>query len=246
MKTISITVHDRPQYFVRLLETLVKNDLDGWHIVVGLEPSPQKSEQLELIEKYIPKAEVIHNETKLGVSGNPFSLLTYVFEELNSEINIYLEEDLIISPDVCQLAEWYNKLEDGSMCLCLCNIGKIEVDDVNNNQPHSCMFYANSEMTHSGSGLGFSALGLLIKSNQWKYFRDNWHNNTQGWDWGMLNYIKAEGIKILMPYKTRADHIGEWGIHVVGPEHNRSLMLGCMAVNQEMVPPESYWMYHTN
>lgn len=62
MKTISITVHDRPEYLVRLLETLVRNDLDGWHIVVGLEPSPRKSEQLELIARYIPQAEVIQNE----------------------------------------------------------------------------------------------------------------------------------------------------------------------------------------
>tara|TARA_R110000824_G_scaffold25322_5_gene88246 strand:+ start:160 stop:900 length:741 start_codon:yes stop_codon:yes gene_type:complete len=243
MKTISITAYDRPQYFVRLLETLVKNNLDGWHIVVGLEPSPQKSEQLRLIEKYIPQAEVIHNEIKLGVSGNPFSLLTYVFEELNSEINIYLEEDLIISPDVCQLAEWYNKLEDGSMCLCLCNIGKIEVDDINDNGPHSCMFYANPEMTHSASGVGFSALGLLIKSNQWKCFSDNWHNNTSGWDWSIVNYVKLERRKILMPYKTRADHIGEWGTHVGGASHNRRLMLGFLAVNQEMVSSQSYWIH---
>jgi hypothetical protein len=243
MKTISITVHDRPQYFVRLLETLVKNDLDGWHIVVGLEPSSKKSEQLQLIQKYIPQAEVIHNKKKLGVCENPFSLLKYIFEDLNSEINIYLEEDLVISPDVCQLAQWYKALEDDSICLCSCNIGKIEVDNINNNNPHSCLFYANTDMTSSGGGLGFSALGILIKQSQWRHFCHNWHNNIKGWDWSIIEYVSQSESKVLIPYKTRSDHIGDYGTHVSGPAKNRSLSLGFLAVNQEVVPIQSYWIY---
>ena len=263
MKTITITVHNRPEYLEKLLEGLVKNNLDGWHIVVGLEPTLRKSEQLELIQKYIPQTEVIHNERKLGAEDNPYNVLSYVFEKLNSKINIYLEEDMIISPDVCDLADWYYNLGDDSMCFCLCNVGKIEVDEINLNGPHSCMFYGNQKMTISGAGTGWSSLGVLMKKEKWETrFKPNWY---RGGDWGDcwdLNvYTPSERVRdvqllakipidrtenrVLMPYKTRSDHVGEYGGTHVKPGKNRPY--GCLAVSYELVRPESYWIYdHTH
>ena len=114
-----------------MLSSLVNNNLHGWHIVVAVEPSKFRDEQLNLIKKFIPQAEVILNNSKLGVRENPFSVLNYVFEKLNSKVNIYLEEDIIISPDVCNLASWYFGAEEESACLCLCNSDKSGSKQIN-------------------------------------------------------------------------------------------------------------------
>tara|TARA_Y100000004_G_scaffold195518_1_gene262716 strand:- start:1048 stop:1818 length:771 start_codon:yes stop_codon:yes gene_type:complete len=250
MKTITITVHNRPQYLEKLLEGLAKNNLDGWDIVVGLEPAPRKSEQLELIERYIPQANVIHNERQLGTEDNPYNLLSYVFEKLNSKINIYLEEDMIISPDVCELADWYYNLGDDSMCFCLCNIGKIEIDEVNKNGSHSCMFYGNPKMTVSGGGTGWSPIGVLMKKEQWETrFKPNWYGRSTAWDLSVYTdsekrrdvQLDRPENRILMPYKTRSDHMGEHGGTHVKPGKN--WLYGRLAVSYELVRPESYWIY---
>jgi hypothetical protein len=249
MKTITITVHNRPQYFKKLLQGLIKNNLDGWDIVVGLEPAPKRPEQLALIEKYIPQASVIFNKEKLGVTHNPYNVLSYVFEKLNSKINIYLEEDIIISPDVCQLADWYYNLGDDSMCFTLLNLGRREVDEINSNEPHSCVFYGNKKMTMTGGGSGFSSLGFFLKKEQWEtYFKPNWYNHVSGWDCSVFPISQRPENRILVPYKTRSDHIGEYGgVHVKSPKTNKKCKLGSLNVSQELVSPESYWIYdHTH
>lgn len=244
-KTITITANDRPQYFEPMLQSLIRNNLAGWDIFVAIEPSSFLDAQINLVNKYIPDATKIVNEKKLGVAGNPYNLLTEVFTKQNSEFNIYLEEDIIVSPDICQLADWYASVEHESACLCLCNIGKIEVDEINNNSPHSCMFYGNSKMTHCGQGTGFSALGIFITKDSWfKNFEPFWFiNQVWGWDWCVLRHLQATQQKIMLPYKTRSDHIGEWGTHVHGKKRNRQLLLGFLAVNQILVDPNSYWIF---
>lgn len=245
MKTITITANDRPQYFEPMLKSLTKNNLDGWEIFIAIEPSQHLEKQLDLINNYVPHAKKIINEKKLGVALNPYNLLEEVFDKQNSEFNIYLEEDIIVSPDICQLADWYFKTQHDSMCLCLCNIGKIEVEEINSNKPESCMIHPNSKLTHSGGGTGFSALGIFITKNSWQVnFKPNWLKDLKiGWDWCILRYMQNTNQKILIPYKTRSDHIGEWGTHVKGRKRNKKLLLGNLAVNQHLVDPDSYWVF---
>lgn len=244
MKTITITIHDRPEYLIRLLESLVKNDLTGWDIYAAIEPTPVASEQIRLLQEFLPSCHTIINEQKLGVTHNPLEILKRVFDQENSQLNIYLEEDLIVSPDICQMADWYASIQDDSICLCLCNIGKVEIDDINSNLPHSCLFYANERMTLSGGGYGFSPLGFVTNQNNWnQHFKPNWLKDKNGWDWSVVGYVVREGKRVLLPYKTRSDHIGDWGVHVKGPEHNKRLSLGFLAVSQEDIDPSTYWIY---
>ncbi len=51
--------------------------------------------------------EIILPNEKQGVRNNPFNLLYYVYDEMNSEVNIYLEEDLEVSSDITKIANWY-------------------------------------------------------------------------------------------------------------------------------------------
>lgn len=254
-KTITITVNDRPKFFKKMLSSLVNNNLHGWHIVVAVEPSKVRDEQLNLVKKFIPQAKVILNDSKLGVRENPFSVLNYVFEKLNSKVNIYLEEDIIISPDVCNLANWYFGVKDKSACLCLCNSEKSGSKQINSNlfspmseaMSRSCMFYSYENIRTPSEGLGndgqhgFSALGIVIKKYQWdSNFKNYWHSDDRGWDWGIHENILNKSKQVLMPYITRSDHIGTHGTHVGSAKSNRKLGFGSLKLNS--VIPNNYWV----
>lgn len=257
-KTITITVNDRPKFFKKILSSLVNNSLHDWHIVVAVEPSKVRDEQLNLIKKFVPQAEVILNDSKLGVRENPFSVLNYVFEELNSKVNIYLEEDIIISPDVCNLANWYYQAENRSACLCLCNsdtsgskqINSTLFSPMNEAISRSCMFYPDEKRrtlqkrVGIGGHHGFSALGLVIKKYQWdNNFKDYWHSHTRGWDFGVHEQMLNQSKQVLMPYITRSDHIGTHGTHVGSAKANRKLGFGSLKLNS--VIPNNYWVLQT-
>ena len=239
-KTITITAHDRPQYLEPMLKSLCKNDTTGWAMFISIEPSDLRPAMIDMVKDYYPDINFILPETKLGVTLNPYRLLEHVFESYGSDYNIYLEEDLVVSPDICNMADWYCSCERESMCLCLCNIGKMELDL---HSPFSALEYAAPELTQSGGGNGFSALGIVLTKNAWlEDFKPYWLTSPRGWDWSMHDRITESQKKILIPYKTRSDHMGEWGTHVGGPEHNRKLILGFLNVSQETVDPYSYYI----
>ena len=89
-KTITITAHDRPQYLSKTLDTLSENDTDGWEIFVSIEPSELTNGMVDIVKDHFPDANILLPETNLGVCENPFHLLTHVFEDIGSDINIYL------------------------------------------------------------------------------------------------------------------------------------------------------------
>ena len=202
-KTITITAHDRPQYLSKTLDTLSENDTDGWEIFVSIEPSELTNGMVDIVKDHFPDANILLPETNLGVCENPFHLLTHVFEDIGSDINIYLEEDLDLSPDVCNMADFYLSQECPAMCVCLCN------HDV------------GSEKTLDSEKIllatqKFSALGIIISRDSWyNNFKNNWHGKQKprGWDHSVQRYVNRNKKTILMPVFSRSTHTGEWGTH---------------------------------
>ena len=119
MKTITITGYRRPHLFRNLLKSLLANELANWHIHARIEPT-------EFAEAYIAIANemlaghdftMTVNPERLGVRRNPFAALQDVFAR-GSEINIYLEEDMVVSPDVTRLADWFVANHRSTGCAC--------------------------------------------------------------------------------------------------------------------------------
>ena len=95
MPTITITAYRRPHLLQATLSTLIANDLAGWRILIGIEPSPFTDEVVGVTKKmlhgYDFAAKV--NETRHGIKENPFRLIESAFAE-GAELILYLEEDL--------------------------------------------------------------------------------------------------------------------------------------------------------
>lgn len=240
-KTITITAYNRPHYFKQICETLRANKIQGWRIVVAFEPSDKFNEQKAMLDTIINDNDTVwravwyKNEEKKGVRKNPHDVLDYVFTQLNSEINIYLEDDIIISPDVTNLAEWFYNYHEEKEILSV----KLVNEKCKKLTDDRTLLRCENE---------YSALGMIIKRDKWfKYYKPNWFKDVGvwhgelrvGWDWMMHRGVLEvnPNLYTLMPVNSRSNHTGrEGGTHCSPQGHDE--VFGDVKVNQSI--PKTY------
>lgn len=215
-KTITITAFNRPHYFEQLLHSLVKNDLNGWKIFIQLEPSEKIEEFRAIADRLLAKDQfqIEVNQERLGVRHNPFSLLTKVFEQ-GSLLNIYLEEDMVVSSDITAMAAWYQTLDHKNLlCMNLMLSGCGSSGFLSSPACSSLLVETKC----------FNSLGFVLTKQQWQaHFISNWlrfpaffinthGDQVDGWDWAIYDYLLSQPqLSVLSPLMARANHIGEEG-----------------------------------
>lgn len=220
MKTITITAYKRPVYLRKVLESLVRNDLRDWHVFIALEPSSMQEMVKQVIHANLKGQTytIIENPERLGVEANPHNILTYVFEN-GSDINIYLEDDTIVSPDITRIANWYLTLDlEQILCLSLLagNCGGIE--NVSYAKHPTVFGYTDK----------FNSLGWIATKKQWdKYISNFWFSDRilkTTWDWAVLRELQQRPyLKTIQPMMARANHIGrENGEHCTAGFHDKT------------------------
>jgi len=228
LKTITITAFKRPHYFEQLLLALVQNPLDGWQIHIQLEPS-DKSEQFHTIAARIlagKKYLISVNDSIRGVRQNPYTLLDDVFSA-GAAVNIYLEEDIVVAPDVTRLADWYlEHASENSICMNLILGGCFSAGFLSD-ENYPAMLAATK---------CFNSLGMILTQEQWqKHIKPNWlrfpafftsltGHQTDGWDVAIYDYVLSRPeLNVLSPMLARANHTGrEDGIHCSEDFHDRA------------------------
>ena len=210
-----------------MLRSLVANDLEGWVIHIFVEPSQKQSEIGRIAEAVLGRNSWhLHcNEKRLGVKRNPFHAQHYVFE-LGSELNIYLEEDLLLAPDVTRLASWYAKhCEPNEVCLNLITGGCVSSGLVS---------YPGHDDVVVGMGV-FNSLGFVASVEQWRqYIKPHWFDfpfgvfsSTGGrlsdWDCAINAYVMSRPeLTVVQPIGARVLHIGrDDGEHCDGVFNDR-------------------------
>lgn len=241
VKTITITAYNRPQYFKMICESLRQNDLRGWKIVVAFEPSDKFDEQKAMLDTILNDNDEVwravwyKNTEKKGVRKNPHDVLDYVFTQLKSEINIYLEDDIVISPDVTKLAEWFYTYQEDKEVLSV----KLVNESCKELTDDETLLLCNNE---------YSALGMIIKKNSWfKHYAPNWFKDVGmwqgqhrvGWDWMIHRGVLEPNpdLYTLMPVNSRSNHTGrEGGTHCSPQGHDE--VFGDVKVNDSI--PRTY------
>jgi|TARA_R110000824_G_scaffold103358_2_gene245514 hypothetical protein len=219
MKTITITAHNRPAPLKIMLDTLSNNNTGGWEVVASVEPTSVRSEIVDLIKSYFPHAILLLPEKKKGVRDNPFYVLSHVFDEMKSDINIYLEDDIRISEDVCDLAEWYQESCEQHECLCLCNhdsLGRVSdwsgLSDIDGKEG----------VIMKTSAASFSSLGIIMNRKNWdETFKAGWFLDYRGWDWSIKASIVEAKKRILLPLISRSTHTAPTGTHCNQKIHDK-------------------------
>lgn len=215
MKTITVPVGNRTQYFREFLESLNKNDLNGYVIYFGFEPDAQV---IDLCNHLPIKAEIILNESKLGVRKNPFSVIKRAFDD-GSEFNVHLEDDIKLSPDAMHLSNWYYE--------------KFKISSEYSaysffNPKSSYTDYTKLEIVEGR----FFGLGWCCFKRDWvdifeKYWFDEkistkYFGKNKGWDWAISGAFRKFGKKQLLPTLSISIHIGrEGGTHCTPKYHDK-------------------------
>jgi hypothetical protein len=204
MKFITIPA-TRPQYLEQVLDSLKANkNLDQYTLLIVLEPCYKK----ELPDLSWIKNIVIRNEQTRGVDNNQFFILDYAFGH-DAEYVIRLEDDLCVSPDVTELAEWYVKQEltKDQMCMVLWSAS----EDYNN-------------PTKIGIRESFCPWGNVLTKHQWKKrWKDEIQNKDNcsifdcqhnfGWDWILNGYVLKNHFNCYTPILSRIKNVGVDGVY---------------------------------
>lgn len=221
--TVTLTVTDRPHYLRQTLEHLRQvRGIEQWHLFIGLEPGcPECAQLCEAID-FMPRT-ILSNPQQLGIRGNPFYTMQYAFD-LGSQVNIYLEDDIVLSPDVAELALWYQQT--------------IETDQLFDVRIMLLNLFVTSIRTEPVADLGisqfFSPWGMVINAFQWKNFIEPawWndeHRYPHQYDWTLsLSEVMnlQDKLFVLAPLVSRSTNIGrEGGLHS-HPERFDLLMNG--------------------
>ena len=208
-KTITLTAHNRPHYLRRVIDALRRNALEGYSLYCQLEPGCGECLEICRTIDFLP-CEVIVNKCRLGVRENPYALLARVFEQ-GSAFNVYLEDDVVLSPDAFDLANWFAQLQHAYvLCLCFMNYGSNSDDPLR---------------VTTGS---FNALGFCLTNHAWNtYFAPHWHADERGWDWSITSLHAAHPeLRVLQPTLGRSNHIGRTGGTFCTPEFHDRVFAG--------------------
>jgi hypothetical protein len=207
MKTITITINNRPQYLKQVLDSLRKNDILSYDIMYcALEPGCEENIEICKSIDFI-ESRIFLNEEKKGVRLNPYFILDKVFNN-GSEYNVYLEDDSILSPDAFELANFYYDYFKNSEYL-LCSF----YNDLRR--------YDENEISKVIEWNDFVAIGFSLFKDSWnKWLRTYWFNDTIskeeniggiGWDWSIRAVMKRFNLKTITPCLPRSMHIGKEG-----------------------------------
>lgn len=200
MKTISLTAYNRPDNLKQLLASLAKQNVlfHDYLLVIHIEPGNQ--EVIEMCREIdFVTTEIVINDQVLGIKQNTFNAISHAFS-FNPDYNIYLEDDLVLSQDALNLAQWF-----------------YEQDDVED--------YALLSLTNLNHGKDYCNVNRIDKPIMWgfvmtpkqfkKYAEPNWLNAAM-WDYNVAYAIIDSGIQCLQPEISRCTNTGDYGTHLHG------------------------------
>jgi hypothetical protein len=145
-------------------------------------------------------------------------------------LNLYLEEDLLVSPDATALALWYeHHHEPHWLCLSLLAGGCGSATFLSNPLYPDVLF----------EGRSFNSLGFAVRLQEWgRFFRPGWFGdpharprkgdaawrNHWGWDWSIYGLLLDNpGLCCVQPACARATHTGRLGgVYASAEFHDRA------------------------
>jgi len=211
-KTITIAAYNRPDHLKILLDSLRAQllPLDDYEMIISVDAGGNRFGDVLRVAKSVDfvAAQVFSPNLNLGTNHNTFWLMSHVFDSLGAAHNVYLEDDLILSPDAFNLVEWYIKHSD--------ELKAVEgVEDIGTYC--LCRLHEHGAPDKIYLSRAFVGWGFVMDAHQWARFgRPAWRNPMRMWDTSTAAYIRAQGNRIYnaFPELSRISNTGrEGGVH---------------------------------
>ena len=210
-RTVTLTATDRPHYLSQVLGSLARvRGVGQWQLIVGLEPGHEECASICQAVDFMPVT-LLRNEARRGIRDNPFHVLSHAFDH-GSRLNIHLEDDTVVSPDVAALADWYAAAVPGD------RLGELRIIFLN-------LFFTSAGGEPAEQivlSRDYSPWGLVMNDVQWRtHVEPQWWNDDHDYrpndDWtiSLMAYIdRSADIGLLVPRLSRVRNIGrEGGVH---------------------------------
>ena len=203
MKTITLACKDRPDYTLKVLNSLKEQNkkLDDYKLYINIDPGCREvvdiCNSVNFIETDIKIFQLDETNIRKRIDKNTYDVMERTFSD-GSDFNLYLEDDVIMSPDILDIMDWYAGQDLTNIALlCLCNLWD------RTNQPDENLVYK----VRCACGWGF----ITSKFQFEKYCKPAWITKPS-WDKAVANYIRTfEGIYNLVPQLSRTSNIGAKG-----------------------------------
>jgi len=202
MRTVTILSYNRPEYLEQCIHALIDcRGVDNYAVLVSVDGgSPLKI-------KVPPSWEIVYLQNHYGIDHHNAKCYNAVFDRSNDvDFNVALEDDVILSPDALELADWFYGMWDAED-YAFCSLGdphyrKVVPRDENYREIHECRSIYTSAWCFSRA--------------QWERMRPEWNRQLKtqlGWDWSLAMAMHEYGWKSLYPLVSRARNIGRVGVH---------------------------------
>lgn len=207
MKTISIPTNDRLDLLSQTLESLrAAEGISSWVLVFTSEPNSDIDRLLDSID-WAPCYRS-RNPCKMGCWENTFRAASYAMA-LGSELNLYLEDDIIVSADALTLAEQFARTAIPILAL---------------RRPEATLSQTPTLVKPFAGGL--LGDGFAWRSALWPTLRSLWFAlDAKGrfsmWDWSVEDGLKRLNLTQVRPCMNRSQNIGLVGTHQKSFDPNR-------------------------
>jgi len=198
MKTITMTLFNRPKYTKLVLDCLSKcEDIEKYYLMIFVDPGNQEVVDLANSVKFVSK-EVTTNKRKLGCDRNIYNAINNGFKR--SDYNIHIEDDICPGKDMLKYFEFCDyryRYDPTVLTVCAYHKGHCDED-------HYDRIFRNP---------WFTPWGWATWKDRWEEIERQWDFNN-AWDIHFNNVIRKDRFEI-RPYLARAQNIGELaGAHV--------------------------------
>jgi hypothetical protein len=234
MIPVSFTVHNRPDYLSETLDSWlqVRSDMQ-W--LFRCEPGCPAA--VSTCRSFTMPSTVTVNPVLLGVLANPWHALEDAFAT-GADFAVLAEEDIIVSPDALEMFAWCQRYRDDPSVLAV----SLHQRDA---QPGGLAGVTTARWDYDGAHMWV-----------WGTWRDRWENLLRddwdfaytengggplqrGWDWRIRNkWCLQEGMRVIAPSISRAQHIGKYGGAHATPAQFAGLKSRCFAGPD--VGPQAY------
>jgi hypothetical protein len=198
MKTITMTLFNRPQYTQRVMNHLSKcKGIEKYHLLIFIEPGNKKVIDIANNVKFTSK-EVKVNKKVMGCNTNIYNAVDAGFNI--SDYNIHIEDDICPGRDMLKYFEFcdYRYKYDKSV-LTVCSYHKQTCDE----------YYYDKVFRNPW----FTPWGWATWEDRWEEIKGQWGFKVP-WDIHLKDGIRKDRFEI-RPYLARTQNIGEHqGAHV--------------------------------
>ena len=223
MKTITIAAHNRPGCLNRLLNSLREQllPLDEWQVFIRIDAGGNKFDLVHEVAGRVDFAplRVFWPGANVGINRNTYWLMHHAFENVGADYNVYLEDDLQLSPDAFNLVEWYITHAD--------EIGQ-DVGDVG--AYCLCRLHSDGDPSEVFLSRALVGWGFLMSQHQWRrYGKPAWRkamepsDTLKMWDNLLANYIRSCGSDVYnaFPALSRVNNTGRLGEHFTPKKYDK-------------------------